>query len=424
MATQDDTVVTQNVAGGAAAAKAGLGQAGGGVAKAGEAKAGEAKAGEAKAGEAKAGEAKAGEAKSPQSDETTGSSPSSTGGGSKSPGSGGRGRRRGGRKRSGKGGKGNYVSPSSLKGLKISPQELFKTALCIKWMNNPESCPYGEECSFAHGESELREPPPRVPKEYKTKLCALYHASGWCPYGKRCHFIHPTDRIQPKDSTSHLRLLADERFSEKVKSRSRIHSRAYQRKLAYERQQQRLREQQLHGDSDACDDTGSPAALSVAISDGNAPQGQALLGANGYHAPDGDLPQFTAVAWHHGQGWTGYPYPVAGAGPGQGYPTYVPYEPYYAPVPPPQAMYAAHPATPAMYYTHPAPAPMTAASTSSSARLSANENAQALPPHAKPAQASYPLTPTTPTRADEALPARGSPLSAQAPVFVPRTLAN
>lgn len=64
----------------------------------------------------------------------------------------------------------------------------YKTSLCKTFREN-KACPYGEECVFAHGESELRLPPQAHPK-YKTKLCNKFSLWNCCPYGARCQFIH------------------------------------------------------------------------------------------------------------------------------------------------------------------------------------------------------------------------------------------
>ncbi|XP_010248453.1 PREDICTED: zinc finger CCCH domain-containing protein 14-like [Nelumbo nucifera] len=66
-------------------------------------------------------------------------------------------------------------------------QGMFKTELCNKWQQTG-TCPYGENCQFAHGISELR-PVIRHPR-YKTEVCRMVLAGDTCPYGHRCHFRH------------------------------------------------------------------------------------------------------------------------------------------------------------------------------------------------------------------------------------------
>ncbi|KAL6848712.1 hypothetical protein ACP4OV_021295 [Aristida adscensionis] len=74
-------------------------------------------------------------------------------------------------------------------------QGMFKTELCNKW-EETGACPYGDQCQFAHGISELR-PVIRHPR-YKTEVCRMVLAGVVCPYGHRCHFRHsitPADRL-------------------------------------------------------------------------------------------------------------------------------------------------------------------------------------------------------------------------------------
>ncbi|KAL0378039.1 UNVERIFIED_CONTAM: Zinc finger CCCH domain-containing protein 14 [Sesamum radiatum] len=66
-------------------------------------------------------------------------------------------------------------------------QGMFKTELCNKWQETG-TCPYGENCQFAHGIKELR-PVIRHPR-YKTEVCRMVLAGDICPYGHRCHFRH------------------------------------------------------------------------------------------------------------------------------------------------------------------------------------------------------------------------------------------
>ncbi|KAH7852350.1 hypothetical protein Vadar_023761 [Vaccinium darrowii] len=66
-------------------------------------------------------------------------------------------------------------------------QGMFKTELCNKWQDTGK-CPYGDNCQFAHGITELR-PVIRHPR-YKTEVCRMVLAGDMCPYGHRCHFRH------------------------------------------------------------------------------------------------------------------------------------------------------------------------------------------------------------------------------------------
>ncbi|XP_057481466.1 zinc finger CCCH domain-containing protein 14-like isoform X1 [Actinidia eriantha] len=66
-------------------------------------------------------------------------------------------------------------------------QGMVKTELCNKWQQTGQ-CPYGDNCQFAHGITELR-PVIRHPR-YKTEVCRMVLAGDACPYGHRCHFRH------------------------------------------------------------------------------------------------------------------------------------------------------------------------------------------------------------------------------------------
>ena len=62
-----------------------------------------------------------------------------------------------------------------------------RTELCKNW-EIYHDCYYKEECSFAHGEEELR--------LYlqisgsKNKLCRTFQEKGFCLFGKRCNYRH------------------------------------------------------------------------------------------------------------------------------------------------------------------------------------------------------------------------------------------
>ncbi|GFP96977.1 zinc finger CCCH domain-containing protein 14 [Phtheirospermum japonicum] len=71
--------------------------------------------------------------------------------------------------------------------LDVYNQGMLKTELCNKWQETG-TCPYGDNCQFAHGIKELR-PVIRHPR-YKTEVCRMVLAGDICPYGHRCHFRH------------------------------------------------------------------------------------------------------------------------------------------------------------------------------------------------------------------------------------------
>ncbi|XP_057770395.1 zinc finger CCCH domain-containing protein 39 [Salvia miltiorrhiza] len=84
----------------------------------------------------------------------------------------------------------------------------YKTRICAKFMEG--SCRNGEQCTFAHGVEDLREPPPNWQelireKErgnggggwgddqrmiHRMKICKKYYNGEECPYGDKCNFLH------------------------------------------------------------------------------------------------------------------------------------------------------------------------------------------------------------------------------------------
>lgn len=79
----------------------------------------------------------------------------------------------------------------------VYDQGMWKTELCNKW-EETGSCPYGDNCQFAHGIKQLR-PVIRHPR-YKTQVCRMMLSGDNCPYAHRCHFRHTL--------TDHDRLMA------------------------------------------------------------------------------------------------------------------------------------------------------------------------------------------------------------------------
>lgn len=87
----------------------------------------------------------------------------------------------------------------------------YKTRLCAKFRMG--QCRNGENCNFAHGEEDLRKPPPNWQELvggrtedrgnsggenwedddriiHKMKLCKKFYNGEECPYGDRCNFLH------------------------------------------------------------------------------------------------------------------------------------------------------------------------------------------------------------------------------------------
>ncbi|KAL5547961.1 hypothetical protein UlMin_003192 [Ulmus minor] len=85
----------------------------------------------------------------------------------------------------------------------------FKTRLCAKFKVG--ACRNGENCNFAHGIEDMRQPPPNWQELvglrdedrttsanwdddqkiiHRMKLCKKYYNGEECPYGDRCNFLH------------------------------------------------------------------------------------------------------------------------------------------------------------------------------------------------------------------------------------------
>ena len=75
--------------------------------------------------------------------------------------------------------------------------EKHKTKICNNWLTN--TCKYGENCTFAHGENDLKVPKiikKEVPSNYKTMLCKNWTTNNLCLYGDKCVFAHGKDDLK------------------------------------------------------------------------------------------------------------------------------------------------------------------------------------------------------------------------------------
>ena len=66
----------------------------------------------------------------------------------------------------------------------------WKTEICRNWEMYGQ-CKYGNNCAFAHGDSELKQR--KISFNYKTKPCKQFFELGYCSYGIRCQFSHKKD---------------------------------------------------------------------------------------------------------------------------------------------------------------------------------------------------------------------------------------
>ncbi|KAJ9140950.1 hypothetical protein P3X46_031539 [Hevea brasiliensis] len=101
--------------------------------------------------------------------------------------------------------------PNNLPINKGTTNIFFKTRMCAKFRTG--NCKNGENCNFAHGMQDLRQPPPnwqelvgvgvRAEEDrsagnwdddqriiHKMKLCKKFYNGEECPYGDRCNFLH------------------------------------------------------------------------------------------------------------------------------------------------------------------------------------------------------------------------------------------
>ncbi|KAG6397305.1 hypothetical protein SASPL_143471 [Salvia splendens] len=78
----------------------------------------------------------------------------------------------------------------------------YKTRICAKFTEG--TCRNGDQCTFAHGAEDLREPPPNwqeIIREkerggddqrliHRMKICKKFYNGEECPYGDKCNFLH------------------------------------------------------------------------------------------------------------------------------------------------------------------------------------------------------------------------------------------
>ena len=88
-------------------------------------------------------------------------------------------------------------------------QTKWKTEICRYW-EIYGYCKYGENCAFAHGESELNHK--KLTFNYKTKPCKQFFELGFCSYGSRCQFSHKKKEQKIKkenetDKVSYLKII-------------------------------------------------------------------------------------------------------------------------------------------------------------------------------------------------------------------------
>ena len=93
----------------------------------------------------------------------------------------------------------------------------WKTEICHYWEMYGE-CKYGDNCAFAHGDSELKQR--KLTFNYKTKPCKQFFELGYCSYGSRCQFSHKkeeqkVDEENEDEKVSYLKII-EELLSETI----------------------------------------------------------------------------------------------------------------------------------------------------------------------------------------------------------------
>jgi hypothetical protein len=115
------------------------------------------------------------------------------------------------------------LSPDQTKDIiRAAGNIYYKTRICNKWKIG--QCQYGDRCTYAHGEQELRflspelisqmeqkklsQPPGfegqqfkdglwlSLPRNYKTRLCMNYTQTGTCLRGGNCTFAHGSNELR------------------------------------------------------------------------------------------------------------------------------------------------------------------------------------------------------------------------------------
>ena len=91
----------------------------------------------------------------------------------------------------------------------------WKTEMCKYWEMYGQ-CKFGDNCAFAHGESELKQR--KLTFNYKTKPCKQFFELGYCTYGSRCQFSHKKEEDlkaqkkeieKKKNNVSYLKIIEE-----------------------------------------------------------------------------------------------------------------------------------------------------------------------------------------------------------------------
>ena len=85
-------------------------------------------------------------------------------------------------------------------------KEKWKTEICHYW-EMYGNCKFGNNCAFAHGDSELKKR--KTTFNYKTKPCKQFFEIGYCSYGSRCQFSHKKEGQIKGENISYLKIVKE-----------------------------------------------------------------------------------------------------------------------------------------------------------------------------------------------------------------------
>ena len=84
----------------------------------------------------------------------------------------------------------NFPPPPMAKKPQKVFQDFYKTQICPQYPMG--TCYKGENCTYAHSETEMR----KKPDLSKTKLCEAFMKGGSCINGDKCVFAHGTYELK------------------------------------------------------------------------------------------------------------------------------------------------------------------------------------------------------------------------------------
>jgi hypothetical protein len=82
--------------------------------------------------------------------------------------------------------------------------------MCKNW-DTTGTCKFGDRCSFAHGNHELKGKS-HLHSNYKTKPCKKYFLKGYCSYGHRCQYLHRELLRRPEFRDFAAKVYADKKL--------------------------------------------------------------------------------------------------------------------------------------------------------------------------------------------------------------------